>query len=336
MKPILPAKFPARACAFGVMLAGVSLGAWCHAAEGGWKPVEPIEIVVSQGAGGTTDLSARLIQRIMQEDGLTPAPIAVVNRPGGGGGVGLNYLSKRPADGHSLSVGNATMISTHIVGRSPLTYTDFTPLATLNQEHVAFAVHPDSPLKTGKDLVDRLKQDPASVSIAIGAAVGNQNHIAIALVARSVGVNPRKLKTVIFKSGAETMTQILGGHVDIGMTSSGQFVKHVEAGRVRLIAIAAPQRLEGPLSAIPTWREQGVDSVAGLWYAVFGPKNMPAPAIRYWEQSLATVVKHEDWIKYVRSRQMLPRFRGSAETGKFFKSEYDRLKGILGELGLAK
>jgi len=336
MKQVAIFEAAARTATLGALLAGLFVGAPGQAAEGGWKPVDPIEIVVSQGAGGTTDVMARLIQRIMQNEGLTQAPINVTNKPGGGGGVGLNYLSKRPADGHSISVGNATMISTHIVGRSKLTYTDFAPIATLNQDVVAFAVHPSSPLKSGKDLVDRLKQDPASISIAIGAAVGNQNHIAIALVAKSVGVDARKLKTVIFKSGAETMTQILGGHVDIGMTSSGQFVKHVEAGRVRLIALAAPQRLEGPLAGIPTWREQGVDSVAGLWYAVFGPKDTPATAIRYWEEAVAAVERHEEWRRLVRNRQMLSLYRGSEETGKFFKSEYERLKGILAELGLAK
>lgn len=336
MKQVAIFEAAARTAALGALLAGLFVGAPGQAAEGGWKPVDPIEIVVSQGPGGTTDLLARLMQRIMRDEGLSQVAVNVVNKTGGGGGVGLNYLSQRPSDGHSISVGNATMLSTHIVGRSPLTYTDFAPIATLNQEHVAFAVHPTSPLKTGKDLIDRLTQDSASVSIAIGAAVGNQNHIAIALVAKSVGVDARKLKTVIFRSGAETMTQILGGHVDVGMTSSGQFVKHVQAGTLRLIAIAAPQRLEGELAGIPTWREQGVDSVAGLWYAVFGPRNMPAAAVQYWERTVATIVKNEEWRKFVKDRQMLPVYRDSAETARFFKADYERLKGILGELGLAK
>ncbi len=307
-----------------------------HAADAEWKPGETIEIVVSQGPGGATDLLARLMQRILRDEGLLQVPVNVVNRAGGGGAVGLNYLSKRPADGHTLSIANTTLLSTHIVGRSPMTYTHFTPIATLAQENVAFAVHPTSPFNTGRDLLDRLKQDPTSPSIAIGAAVGNQNHIAIALVAKAVGADPRKLKTVIFKSGGETMTQILGGHVDLGMTSAGQFVKHVEAGRVRLLAIAAPQRLEGDLSGIPTWREQGVDSVAGLWFTIIAPANVPAATVRFWDRAMAAVVKNEEWRQFMRSRQMLPLYHGSGEAAAFLKAEYDNLKGILGELGLAK
>lgn len=319
--------------AFAAILASFAGAAGAQDAD--WKPTETIEIVVNQGPGGATDLLARLMQRILRDQGLQ-TPVNVVNRPGGGGAIGLNYLAKRAADGHSLSIANTTLLSTHIVGRSPMTYTHFTPLAMLAQEHVAFAVHPTSPLNTGKDLLDRLKQDPTAISIAIGAAVGNQNHIAVALVAKAIGADPRKLKTVIFKSGGETMTQILGGHVDIGMTSAGQFVKHVEAGRVRLLAIAAPQRLEGDLAAIPTWKEQGVDSVAGLWFTVIAPAGLPPAAVRYWDRAVAAVVKDEAWRQFLRERQMLSMHRGSAATNVFLKAEYDRLKDILGELGLVK
>jgi putative tricarboxylic transport membrane protein len=206
----------------------------------------------------------------------------------------------------------------------------------LAQENVAFAVHPTSPLNNAKDLIARLKQDPSSMSIAIGAALGNQNHIAVALVAKAVGADPRKLKTVIFKSGGETMTQILGGHVDLGMTSAGQFVKHVAAGKVRLLAIAAPQRLEGELGTIPIWKELGVDAVAGLWFTVIAPAGTPPAAVRYWDQAIASIVKHEQWRKFLNDREMLSMHRGSAGTAVFLKEEYDRLKAILVELGLAK
>lgn len=321
---------------FTVVLASLIGTTAARAADADWKPTETVEIVVSQGPGGMTDLIARLIQQVVRNEGIVPVAVNVANRPGGGGAVGLNYLAKRPADGHTLSIANTTLLSTHIVGRSPMTYTHFAPVATLSQEHVAFAVHPTSPFRTGKDLLDRLKQDPGSVSIAIGAAVGNQNHIAVAMVAKGLGLDARKLKTVIFKSGGETMTQILGGHVDLGMTSSGQFVDHMQAGRVRLLAIAAPQRLEGELAAIPTWREQGVDSVAGLWFTVIAPANTPAAAVRYWERVIAAVVKNPEWQQFNRSRQMLPMYHGGAAAAAFLKEEYDRLKGILGELGLAK
>ncbi len=323
--------------ASGLFLSALLLAAAAvHAAETAWKPVDPVEVVVGLGPGGNTDVNARLIQKVLRDERLTSVPINIANKPGGGGVVGLNYLSQRSADGHTISVGNATLLTSHIVGRSPMTYTDVTPIAMLTQEYVAFAVKPDSPLKTGKDLLARLKEDPASLSIAIGAAVGNQNHIAVSLAAKSAGVDIRKMKTVIFKSGGETVTAILGGHVDIGMTSSAAFVKYVQAGTVRLIAVSAPQRLEGELASVPTWRELGVDSVAGNWYTVYGPRNMQAAPLRYWESALAAVVKTEEWRKYLSNQHMAGYFLGSEDTGKFLKAEYEKLKGIMGELGLAK
>lgn len=337
MELCLFGRSPCRGRAPGAILSALLLTATAgYAADGGWKPVDPVEVVVGLGPSGGTDIYARLIQKILRDERLTQVPLNIANKPGGGGAVGLNYLSQRPADGHTISVGNATLLTTHIVGRSPMTYTDVTPITMLAQEYVAFAVKSDSPIKTGRDLLVRLKEDPASISIAIGAAVGNQNHIAISLAAKSNGVDARKLKTVIFKSGGETITSILGGHVDVGMTSSVGFVQHVRAGTLRLIAIAAPRRLEGELANVPTWKELGVESVAGNWYAVYGPKNMQAAPIRYWESALAAMVKTEEWKKYVRNQHVSAQFLGHEDTEKFFKNEYEKLKGILSELGLAK
>jgi putative tricarboxylic transport membrane protein len=306
------------------------------AAQPVWKPADPVELIVGQGAGGNTDIYARLFQNLFRDQRIVTAPVNVVNKAGGGGSVGMTYLSQRPADGHALFFSNATLLTSHIVGRVPTTYTGVTPISLLAQEYVAFGVPAASPIKSGKELLARLKQDPASISLAIGAAVGNQNHIAVALVAKAAGANPRQLKTVIFKSGGETMTAILGGHVDVGMTSSRGFAKHVQAGTLRVIAVAAPQRLEGPLASVPTWKELGVDAVAGNWYAVVGPKGMPSAPVHYWENAFASAVKTSEWKQYVKNEHATEDFLGSEATAKFFKAEYEKLKGILSELGLVK
>jgi putative tricarboxylic transport membrane protein len=320
----------------GACLALVLSSAHAFAAETAWKPADTVEIVVAQGAGGNTDIYARLFQSIFREHRLVGSPLNVVNKAGGGGSVGLNYLSQRPSDGHTLYFGNATLLTSHIVGRVPMTYTDVTPITLLAQEHVAFGVPAASSIKSGQDLLARLKQDPASLSIAIGAAVGNQNHIAAAVVAKAAGANPRQLKTVIFKSGGETMTAILGGHVDLGMTSSRGFVKHAQAGTIRVIAVASPRRLEGPLASVPTWKELGIDAVAGNWYAVVGPKGMTAGPVRYWENAFAAAVKTGEWKQYVKREQVSEDFLGSEATARFFRTEYEKLKGVLSEIGLAK
>jgi putative tricarboxylic transport membrane protein len=307
-----------------------------YAGEIGWKPTRPVEVVVSQGPGGGTDVVARMIEKIVADQRLSDTPLTVLNKPGGGGSIGLEYVVKRPADGHTIAVGNATLISSYVIGRARSGPSDVTPLTFLFQDYVGFAVRRDSPIRTGKDLLERLKRDPASVSVAIGAAVGNQNHIALVLAARSVGVDPRKLKTVIFKSGAETETALLGGHVDVGLTSSGNFVRHVKAGTLRLIAVAAPQRLQGDLASAPTWIEQGVDSVAGNWYVAYGPKDMPQPQVAYWDQTLAAVVRSEPWKNFLNAKHLSDEYLDSAGTRAFLEQEHARLKRALTELNLAR
>lgn len=320
----------------GAIFLMLLVGNACNAAEQRWKPACPIEFVVGLAPGGNTDTTARVIQKILQQLRLVDVPITIQNKPGAGGAVAMGYLVNRPADGCTLMIGNTTLLSTHIVGSSRLTYSDVTPLAKLMQEYVVFAVKSDSPVKTGEGLLASLKQDPTSLSIAIGAAIGNQNHIAIALAAKSAGVDVKKLKTVIFKSAGETATAILGGHVDVGITSIGVSVPFLTAGTLRLVAVAAPKRQSGALAEVPTWREQGANSVAGNWYAVYGPKYMGLAQVQYWDGIFAKVVMTDEWKWYVAEAQATTEYLNSEQTGEFFKTEYETLKSTLTELGLAK
>lgn len=315
------------ACCAGLLACAPALAA-------DWKPESPVEIIVAQGQGGGTDRIARMIQKLLQQSAAVQS--SVVNKPGGGGAIGIEYLTKRPADGHAIAVANATLVSTQVMGRSPHGHAEVTPIGLLTREFVAFAVHPESTIRSGRDLIERLKRDPAGPSVAIGAAVGNQNHIAMAMVAKSAGADPRRLRTVIFKSGGETETALLGGHVDIGMTSAAAFTQHLRAGTLRLIAVAAPRRLEGDFAAVPTWRELGADSVGGNWYAAVGPRNMGRAPLQYWEQAIAAVTRHADWRSYAGAAGMAGESLGSEATRAFFESEHANLKRVLTELGLVK
>ena len=129
------------------------------AAVAEWKPEKPIEIIVGTGVGGGQDKSARTVQRILQEKKLVEQPVTVVNKPGGGGAVGYTYLNQHAGQGHILYVGNPTLLTNHIAGRSPVNYTHVTPLAILLSESVAVtvkAVHdaPGTQVAPGRLLVE--------------------------------------------------------------------------------------------------------------------------------------------------------------------------------------
>lgn len=314
----------------------IALFASANNAIGQWKPDKPIEIIVGTGVGGGQDKSARTVQRILQTHHLVDVPAAVVNKPGGGGAVGWTYLNQHAGEGNVIYVGNPTLLTNHIVGRSPINYTDVTPLAILLSESVAISVLPQSPLKVGKDLLARLKSDSASVSVAVGSSLGSTNHIAMALLARAAGGDAKKLKTVVFQGGGEAITALLGGHIDVNSSAANNVVPHKEAGKLRVLGVAAPRRLGGVLADVPTWKEQGVDALVTNWRMVAGPRGMSAVQIAYWNHVLAQMVQTEEWKKDLEVNVFENTYLDGAATGRYMESEYEQFHAALSEVGLAK
>lgn len=301
-----------------------------------WSPEKPVEIVIGTSPGGPQDRTGRLIQKILQEQKLAPTPVNVVNKPGGGGAVGLAYLSQRAGDGHYLMVNATTLFTNYITGRTPLAYTDFTPIAVMGIEYVGLSVRADSPIKSGREAVERLRRDPSSLSVAVGTALGNATHISFALAMKAAGVNIRKLKTVVFNSGGEAMTALLGGHVDAMASAPSTLLQQIKAGKVRMLVIGAPQRLSGDLASVPTWKELGVDTTFELWRGLAGPKGMTRAQVQFWDDVLGKVVRTEEWKNDLARFEMENVYRDSADTARYWKAEHDEVKAVLTELGLAK
>ena len=139
------------------MAAAVATAAPSHAQTAGWKPERTVEIVVPAAAGGSIDGTARLIQRVLQANRIVDVSIITVNKAGGGGNIATNYLDQHAGDGHYLFTSTMGLMTGHILGRSTTTYTDYTPLATLFSEYMTLVVKPDSPLKSARDIQERLK-----------------------------------------------------------------------------------------------------------------------------------------------------------------------------------
>ncbi len=310
---------------------GIS-GAWAQA----WKPDKPVEIIIGTSAGGPQDRTGRLVQRVLQERKLVEQPLAVVNKPGGGGAVGLAYLAQHAGDGHYVQIVAQPLLSNHIAGRSKLNYTDFTPLAILGVEYVCIVVRVDSPIKDAKELIGRLRKDPGAVSVAIGTALGNATHTSVAHAMKAAGVDIRKMRSVVFNSGGESMTAVLGGHVDAAAGSVSTVLPQLRAGKVRVLAIGAPKRWVGEFASAPTWKELGLDSAVDLWRGLAGPKGMSAAQIAFWDGVLPRVVKDEDWRKDLENNLMDNIYKNSAETALHWKTEYDEVRAVLVELGLAR
>jgi putative tricarboxylic transport membrane protein len=303
---------------------------------GAWKPDQHVEIVVGVSAGAASDTTARWMHRLLAEKKLLEANTAVVNKPGGGGTVALTYLNQQAGNGHYVMVTSPTMLTNHITGRSHLNYTDVTPLAQLGRESVVFSVRTESPIRTARDLADRLKADPGSLSFAIGNSTGSHGHIATAQVAKSVGADPRRLKVVAFGGSAEGVTALLGGHIDVVASPLSAMLHHVRAGRARFLAVASDSRMTGELASVPTWKELGINAVASSWRSAVGPKGLSVEQVRYWDDVFGKLAALPEWRQNMEALLVEHTYSNSRDTRQLMEREYAVLAATLSDLGLAK
>jgi putative tricarboxylic transport membrane protein len=300
-----------------------------------WKPEKPVEVIATNAPGGGSDRILRIMSTVLQERKQLSVPVNVVNKPGAGGSVAYAYLNQHPADAHFLVLGSKALLTNNIVGRGP-SYTEFTPVAHLFSEYISLAVKPDSPMKSGKDLIERARKDPGSVSFGVATSLGGANHQAAAAAFKAAGIDIRKMRIVIFPSGGAATTAMLGGHVDavpITAAFSGSMAKQ---GQVRVIAVTAPARLPGVLADVPTWREQGFDAVVTNWRVMVGPKGMSEAQTAYWEEALRRLNDSDEWKKELEANAWMSEFMRSAETRKFLERENTEVRSFLVDLGMAK
>ena len=183
---------------------------------------------------------------------------------------------------------------------------------------------------------ERLKKDPKSVSIGFATALGSHNHIAAGLVMKAIGGNVRAMTVVAFKGSAEAVTAVLGGHLDLVTTATGNAAPHVAAGKMRIIGIAAEQRMPGVLADVPTWKEQGVPVVFGGWRSIMEPKGMPAAQMAYWENAFQKVVETPEWEVDLERNFWSADFARGSRFAEDLAREYESMRAVLAELGLAK
>jgi putative tricarboxylic transport membrane protein len=306
------------------------------AAGPAWKPERGVEFIIPAGPGGGQDRTARVIQKILQDSGAVSVPITIVNRGGGGGNIAYGYLQQFKGDGHYVATASPTLITNHILGTSPTAYTDVTPLAVLYSEYVGYAVNAEGPIKTGADLMARLRKDPESVIFAFGTSRGNANHIAVAQLAKAAGADPKRLKVVIYKSSIDATTALMGGHVSVVATPTSTYVPVLDSGKIRLVGVAAPARQGGVFAQVPTWKEQGHDVVMPTFRMLIGPGGMTPAQVAYWDHTFARLSQNAEWQKELERNDWDNSFLDSGKARAFLDAQARAYRAALSELGLVK
>jgi len=306
------------------------------AAEPAWKPDKNVEVIIAAAAAGANDRIGRAIQRVLQEAKLVPTSVSAINKPGGGQNIAVAYLNSHAGDAHYLMLASASWFTTVAGGRGSISYKDVTPIIRLFSEYQVYYTHVDSRVKSGRDLGDLLKKDVTSVSFGFSTALGNPLHISIANLARAVGADPKKIRTVVYDSGALASAQIAGGHVDVGVSSPGSARPLAESGKLRIFAVAGPQRLGAPFADIPTFREQGIDVIAPVFYVMLAPKGISAAQLAYWEDALMKVTRSAEIQKDMERNLWSVEPIVGKELMSFLDQQHEGMRRALVELGLAK
>ena len=312
------------------LLLVVGVGAAPAALAQGWKPERNVELTIPTTPGGSNDIAGRTIHRLWSELKLLPVQSSVVNRSGGEHIVAYTFIQQRAGDPHHVGLMSTPMLVNPIEGRTQLTHHDVTPIAYLITEPMVAVVRADSPIRTGKDLVDALRKNPGALSIAL---TSTGHRVSIGLPLNKAGVNLKGVRMPAFKGGGETTTAVLGGHADVQITSVSTSVPHVESGKMRVVAISSTKRLGGIMAAVPTWQELGFPS-SGSWKGIIAPRGLTPAQVAFWEEVMRRTAQSDEIVQYAEKNQWLVEFKGSAETRKWLDAEAAALKSIMTELGL--
>jgi putative tricarboxylic transport membrane protein len=302
-------------------------------AADGWRPDGTVELIVGTGPGSGFDRMARELQRIGQDTKILDFTTTVVNKPGGNTAAGFVYLNQHKGDGRHIGVMSPVLLTNNITGANPLSYKDLVPLSILVREDIAMAVSSDSTIKSGADLLARLKDDPTSVSIGL-SGVGGQNHLTVGLVAQTAGVDITKLKIVGFDGSSDVVTAVLGGHIDVIVAPVSTIAPQLEAHTMRVLGVASEKRLGGVFADVPTWREQGVDTVFANWRGFVAPGGTPPEQVAFWNDVMSKLSATQQWQDEMKRSWLAPDYMDPEQTKAFLDSENAKLARVLKDLGL--
>lgn len=324
---MLPCRAVAHALSALLMLAAVLLLPLSVQA------LDRVQFLIGTNPGGGYDQTARSLARAMIDAGV--AQSATFDYKGGAGGtIALaHFVGNHRSERNTFLVTGAVMVGAIVQNRPPASLAQATPIARLFYEYNVFAVPPSSPIRTMRDVIDMLKRDPASVKWG-GGSRGSVDQISIAQIARIAGVNPMRINYLPFQGGGEVSAAIVGDHVTIGTSGWNELAPLIRAGKLRAIAITAPERVAG--NPTPTLREQGVDVEISNWRGVYGAPGLSAEQRRTLTRAVTLAVRQKSWIEALVTNGWTPALLTGPDFDQFVDSEHTRIESAMRDAGLIK
>ena len=293
--------------------------------------VDNLKVMIGANPGGGYDQTGRSIGAAMVAAG-TAKSASYDNKGGAGGTIGLTqFVNSDKGNPNALVVTGAVMVGAIETNHPPVTLKNATPIARLFADTMVITVPASSPIKSMKDLTTQLKANPGSVSWG-GGSKGSIDHILAGLIAKDIGVDPKKINYVPFQGGGEASASILGGHVTVGIAGVSEFLPFIKTGKMRALAVTSKDRT----ADIPTLKEQGVNVEIYNWRGVYGAPGITADQRKAMIDAVVKGTENQVWKDALQKNDWTPFLLTGDEFGKFVEAESTRLGATLRELGVAK
>jgi tripartite-type tricarboxylate transporter receptor subunit TctC len=289
-------------------------------------PERGITLIVPYGAGGGTDITARLLAKDLE-----PAlgkPVTVENRAGGGGWVGWGALAAAAPDGYTIGYLNVPSMYAGYLDRQynrKETLESFTPLMNHVIDYNVWAVKADSPFRTVKDVIDAAKKTPNQITVT-GFGVGGDDHIAILAIEAETGT---KFVVVHHRSTAEGKTQVLGGHLQVLAANISEVAEEVRAGQVRILGVMASERSRF-LPNAPTFKEQGFNQVWSVTRGIAAPARLAKDAEAKLTAALEQTLNSKDHQQKAEQLSLEPKIIKGDGYRAFLKQNEQDTKKLMG------
>ncbi len=320
--------------AAAALLGATAIGASAQ----GFTPESP-ECIAPANPGGGWDFTCRQVGKLLQDEGLLEKTMQVTNLAGGGGGVAYAEVVNKRNDSNDLIVAASSATTTRLAqGAYPGNTMDQVRwLGSVGADYGIIAVASDSEITDLPALLEQMKTDPTSISIAGGSAVGGWDHLKVLIAANAYGIDDvRSVKYIAFDGGGEAVTQLLAGSVQAFTGDASEAKGFVDSGDIRVLAVLSPERLEGDFAVFPTAKEQGIDAIGANWRGFYAPGNMSDEAYEAWVSKIGELYASDKWKDVMANNGLAPLDLQGDAFQAFVAEDVAKIETISRDIGIIK
>jgi tripartite-type tricarboxylate transporter receptor subunit TctC len=269
-------------------------------------PDKEITMVIPWAAGGGTDLVGRKIASLIEKD--LGKPVVVINKPGGGGMIGFQFIAAAKPDGYTIGLTTNSMLLQKYFAPNHLPYQALNIFIMVNYDPAALTVPATSSFNSPTDFIKAAKEKPGTLRVS-DAGPGSIWQVSSMMFEKAAGI---KLVHVPYNGGNPAAVAAAGGHVEATFASPGECSSLIAAGKLKVLATTSDSRLP-EFPDVPTFKEKGIDVVSGVWRAFCAPAGTPAPVIERLEAAVKKAMETDEYKAFLKNANLGFRYMGNKD-----------------------